>query len=164
MEYTMTSRSLQDTHELAQQLAKLVPLGSVVVLEGMLGSGKTTFTQGFGKALGVQRAIKSPTYTIVKDYSVEDGVFVHIDAYRLEDGGADTIDLDSYMTDDAIIFIEWAQFVADYLPLDYLCVRIEAQSDSTRRITISSIGNDDTYHQVVQQLMTFEKEEQQCKK
>ena len=67
----LSVKSSQETQALANELAALLHPGTVILLDGPLGSGKTTFTQGLGKALGVKRAIKSPTYTIVKEYSIE---------------------------------------------------------------------------------------------
>jgi len=93
------THSAQDTQALAASLAPVLPAGTWIRLEGDLGAGKTTFTQGLGKALGIARAIKSPTYTIVKEYDLEGQAaprLIHIDAYRLEEGGADTVDLASY--------------------------------------------------------------------
>ena len=84
------THSAQDTQALAASLAPVLPAGTWIRLEGDLGAGKTTFTQGLGKALGIARAIKSPTYTIVKEYDLEGQAaprLIHIDAYRLEEGG-----------------------------------------------------------------------------
>ncbi|MCW6666743.1 tRNA (adenosine(37)-N6)-threonylcarbamoyltransferase complex ATPase subunit type 1 TsaE [Aerococcaceae bacterium NML160702] len=140
--FQVMTKSATQTQELAVELARILPMGSVIVLEGNLGSGKTTFTQGLGKALGVQRAIKSPTYTIVKEYSIPQGDFIHIDAYRLEEGGADSIDLPSYLRHDAIVMIEWAVYVADYLPSDYLIVRFTpGVTPDERAVEFDAVGN-----------------------
>ena len=148
--------SSQETQALAAELAKVLQPGIVVLLDGPLGSGKTTFTQGLGKALGIKRAIKSPTYTIVKEYSIE-GVtpmdLIHIDAYRLETGGADSIDLHSYLRPDTVVFIEWSQFIADYLPENFIKIRFVPQSElNNRQIEISVNG--ETNNQAYQQLVT----------
>lgn len=148
--------SSQETQALAAELAKVLQPGTVVLLDGPLGSGKTTFTQGLGKALGIKRAIKSPTYTIVKEYSIE-GVtpldLIHIDAYRLETGGADSIDLHSYLRPDTVVFIEWSQFIADYLPETFIKIRFVPQSElNNRQIEISVHG--ETNNQAYQQLVT----------
>lgn len=148
--------SSQETQALAAELAKVLQPGIVVLLDGPLGSGKTTFAQGLGKALGIKRAIKSPTYTIVKEYSIE-GVtpldLIHIDAYRLETGGADSIDLHSYLRPDTVVFIEWSQFIADYLPETFIKIRFVPQSElNNRQIEISVNG--ETNNQAYQQLVT----------
>ncbi len=127
------TQSSQETQLFAALLAQYIHKGQVIRLEGPLGSGKTTFTQGLGRALGIQRAIKSPTYTIVKNYPLEEGEFIHIDAYRLEEGGADTVDIDAFMHADAITLIEWAQFIEDYLPEKYLTIYFELSDDFNHR-------------------------------
>ena len=145
------TNSAKETQSLAKALARCIQPGMVVLLEGNLGSGKTTFTQGFGKALGVQRAIKSPTYTIVKEYALQDREFIHIDAYRLEDGGADSIDLPHYIRHDAIVMIEWAIYLEDYLPKEYLVVRFSlGESECERVIEVEGVGN--AYTSLVEQL------------
>lgn len=130
--------NLEGTQALAKKLAQNLELGSVIELVGNLGAGKTTFTQALGKALGVSRPIKSPTYSIVKEYPIPGGLFVHIDAYRLEEGGADTIDLDSYLNQNAILVVEWAQFIEEYLPDDRLVVEFQTSDHWDQRTIIIS--------------------------
>lgn len=153
---SLSVTSSQETQALAAELAKVLQPGTVVLLDGPLGSGKTTFTQGLGKSLGIKRAIKSPTYTIVKEYSIEGTTpleLIHIDAYRLESGGADSIDLHSYLRPDTVVFIEWSQFIADYLPETFIKIRFVPQSELTnRQIEISVHGEKHT--QAYQQLVT----------
>ncbi|MBG9989386.1 tRNA (adenosine(37)-N6)-threonylcarbamoyltransferase complex ATPase subunit type 1 TsaE [Aerococcaceae bacterium DSM 111176] len=135
------TKSPEETKDFAARLSKQLKLGQVIRLEGPLGSGKTTFTQGLGRALGIQRAIKSPTYTIVKNYPLEKGEFIHIDAYRLEEGGADTVDIDMFIHSEAITLIEWGQFIEDYLPEKYLLITFELQDEfHDRRITLEMIN------------------------
>lgn len=153
----LTVNSSQETQKLAAELAQVLQTGTVVILDGPLGSGKTTFTQGLGKALGIKRAIKSPTYTIVKEYSIEgDSPFelIHIDAYRLETGGADSIDLHSYLRPDTIVFIEWSQYLADYLPETYIQISFVPQSEMTKRqIEISVHGEKETETETYKQIV-----------
>lgn len=155
----LSVNSSQETQSLAAELAKVLQAGTVVLLDGPLGSGKTTFTQGLGKALGIRRAIKSPTYTIVKEYSIEGETpleLIHIDAYRLETGGADSIDLHSYLRSDTVVFIEWSEYIADYLPETFIKISFKPQSELTKRqIEISVHGEDDTvaYKQLVAKWM-----------
>lgn len=125
--------SVEETQALASTIAKHILPRTVILLEGPLGSGKTTFTQAFGKALGIKRAIKSPTYTIVKEYPLDKGMLIHIDAYRLEDGGAETIDLDRYLDEDTIILIEWATFLEEYLPEDRIKIIFRPKDNANER-------------------------------
>lgn len=129
------STSPETTQHIAQTLIELLPKGSVVLLEGNLGSGKTTFTKGIGAGLNIKRAIKSPTYTMIKEYPLDNGgLLVHMDAYRLEEGGEETVDLLYYLTDQNYIFIEWSQFLEDSLPDDYLKVRFTPQESLNDRL------------------------------
>lgn len=145
----IVSRNLSDTQELAQALASVIQPGSLILLQGPLGSGKTAFTQAFGRALGVERAIKSPTYTIVKEYLIERPAerLVHIDAYRLESGGADTIDWDYYFDKDAICLIEWPKFALDHLPTDYIQVDFSLLGGQMRSIEIQVADQANQLHQ-----------------
>lgn len=145
--------AVEETQEIAKRLATKAQPGMVILLDGPLGSGKTTFTQAFGKALGIQRAIKSPTYTIVKEYDYSTGKMVHIDAYRLEEGGADTIDLAGYLATDAIILIEWSEFLSDYLPENRLRITFVPQENPSERVMqIQSEGNNgERYEQLMTQ-------------
>ncbi|HFI0463172.1 TPA: tRNA (adenosine(37)-N6)-threonylcarbamoyltransferase complex ATPase subunit type 1 TsaE [Streptococcus suis] len=133
---------LEETQDLAQKIASQLKAGDLVELKGPLGVGKTTFTQALGKALGVKRPIKSPTYAIVKEYPLDPTSLVHIDAYRLEEGGAETVDISLYLEGAYILVVEWAQFLEDYLPEDRLVITFEkGQGLEERLITIESVGS-----------------------
>ena len=138
------THSAQDTQALAASRAPVLPAGTWIRLEGDLGAGKTTFTQGLGKALGIARAIKSPTYTIVKEYDLEGQPaprLIHIDAYRLEEGGADTVDLASYRQQGDLVLVEWAQFIETELPTAYLDLALSyGQEGDDRVLTIQWVG------------------------
>lgn len=143
------SEDLQDTQELARQCAQVIQPGTLLLLKGPLGSGKTAFTQALGKALGIQRAVKSPTYTIIKEYDLpaSERRLVHVDAYRLEDGGADTVDLEPYFDDRTICVIEWPQFIEEYLPNDYLEINFEPQGLDQRRLSLVLASGASPKHQ-----------------
>lgn len=143
--------NLEETQKLAQKLAPQLKTGMTVLLKGPLGSGKTAFVKAVGKALGVERAIKSPTYTIVKTYELpgREEELVHVDAYRLEKGYAESIDLDAYLNAGAIIFIEWPQYVKEFLPDNYLMIEFELLDLDRRELTFSQVGD---YQQTQQDL------------
>lgn len=143
--------SITDTQALATKMAPLLKPGMVILLDGPLGSGKTTFTQKIGKELGVKRAIKSPTYTIVKEYPLSEVNLIHIDAYRLEEGGADTIDFYSYLNEPSIIFIEWSEYLDDYLPLNRIRLKFVPQTDPNQREIILTLEGNET--ELYQELM-----------
>lgn len=146
------THSTEETHALAAKVAQQLKLGMVLSLVGDLGAGKTTFTQGLGKALGIKRLIKSPTYTLVKEYPLFDGNLLHIDAYRLEDGGAMDLDLPSLMQPDTITVIEWAEFIQEDIPQDYLEIYISMQASGDRKISFRAVGDKPIYQEMIHQL------------
>lgn len=126
-----------DTQRLAQQLATL-PLSGSVWLTGDLGAGKTTLTRYWLQALGHNGTVKSPTYTLVEPYSIQqsDGVMkpvYHADLYRLQDPEElSFIGFDEYFDEpNALIIIEWASRADSYLPPPTLFIDIN-QSDSVK--------------------------------
>lgn len=141
------------TKTFAQDLSPWLKPGMVISLEGRLGSGKTTFTQGLAKALGVKRAVKSPTYTIVKEYDLQEPYqLIHIDAYRLENLGGDSIDLPFYLKEDKLVLIEWAEFIQDDLPEDYLILTFQVLEDGQRKIGIRSSRPGSVYDELIEEL------------
>ena len=89
MDYKFTSRSEQDTMELAENIESEKFPGMVICLDGELGSGKTIFVKGFAKSLGIDENITSPTFNIVKEYETGELPLYHMDVYRLEDTNED---------------------------------------------------------------------------
>lgn len=130
----------EETEQLAQKLALLLRPNDVVTLTGDLGAGKTTFTKGLGKGLGVKRTINSPTFTIVKTYQGEKPLY-HIDAYRLEDQEED-IGFDDYFYGDGITVVEWPSFIASFLPKERLAIEItRTEAEHGRMIVFKPIGS-----------------------
>ena len=79
----LKATSLRETHEIASQIAGLTSAGDLILLVGGLGAGKTAFAQGFGKALGIEEPITSPTFTLAREYKGQMQMH-HLDVYRLE--------------------------------------------------------------------------------
>lgn len=94
------------------------------MLDGDLGAGKTTFTKGLALGLGIKKNVKSPTFTIVREYHEGRLPLYHMDVYRLEDASADDIGLDEYFNGDGVSVVEWSQFIDDELPNEYLIIHI----------------------------------------
>lgn len=108
----------------------------LLLLNGDLGAGKTTLTQGIGYALGVRRPVKSPTFTIVREYAEAKLPIYHMDFYRLENSDLSSIDLNSYLSEPGLVIIEWPEVIQGYLPDQYLQVvirRVDDSWDSTKR-------------------------------
>ncbi|VED27049.1 tRNA (adenosine(37)-N6)-threonylcarbamoyltransferase complex ATPase subunit type 1 TsaE [Staphylococcus warneri] len=134
--------SIKDKNEMkqfAKRLVALVQPGDLVLLNGDLGAGKTTFTQFIGEALGVKRTINSPTFNIIKSYKGTNLKLHHMDCYRLEDSDED-LGFDEYFEDDALTVIEWSQFIEDLLPNESLTINIEVIDETSRHITIEAKG------------------------
>ena len=136
------TKSIKETHKLAEKLAKDIlntksDKAAVLALVGELGSGKTTFTQGFAKALDIKEQITSPTFVILKRFKN----LIHIDAYRIDDP-KEILDLGwEEMLDNSknIILIEWAEKIKKILPKSYYLIKFEHKSESERTIDTSVI-------------------------
>ena len=85
--FTLQAKNEEETMAIAAQLAQLLEPKDVILLEGDLGAGKTTFTKGLAKGLGIETVIKSPTYTLIREYTKGRLPLYHMDVYRLEDVG-----------------------------------------------------------------------------
>lgn len=139
---TITLRSETDTQRLAKQLAELSLSGSVW-LSGDLGAGKTTLTRYWLQALGHKGAVKSPTYTLVEPYQIEqhDGSVkpvYHADLYRLQDAEElSFIGFDEYLDEpNALIIIEWPSRADSYLPPPTLFIDMTQGVNDTRQIEL----------------------------
>ena len=132
--------SLEETANFACQMADLCR-GKVItiMLDGDLGAGKTTWTQSFGKALGVTKTINSPTFTIMKSYKQADGQpLSHIDAYRLEGMHQDLGFEDCF--DSGICVVEWGGYIADQLPEDHIEISLTEGEDENRVMDMKGTG------------------------
>ena len=129
--------SPEETEEVAARLARALAPGDVVTVSGELGSGKTTFVRGAARALGVTRAVTSPTFTIGHRYEARPDVS-HLDLYRLhgvspEEWG----DLEPYFAD-AIAFVEWPEAGEGWLPPPRVAVRLRHVDPRHRSIELES--------------------------
>jgi tRNA threonylcarbamoyladenosine biosynthesis protein TsaE len=113
----------------------------VILLDGDLGSGKTTFTKGLARAIGITDVVNSPTYTIMKKYKTPDRlkVLYHLDLYRLEGVGSD-FDLEEYIDGLGMIVVEWPFQANELLPKDYLLVTIKKIGINEREFTLKCVG------------------------
>lgn len=127
-----TTGSVGATQALAAAVAPLIDDGDLLVLVGDLGAGKTAFTQGMSRALGVTVAVTSPTFTLANRY--EGRLIVnHLDVYRIE-ALAEAEDLALVeLLDEGVTLIEWGDVILPALPDDRLDVRITFGSDDDDR-------------------------------
>ncbi len=138
---THITQSAQETAALGEKLGALVGSRAVVCLYGELGAGKTIFSQGFARGVGVTTRLLSPTFIIVRRYEIphKESMLYHIDLYRTADmTDLATLGLEEIFTDpQAIVLIEWAQYIKDMLPAGRIDVEFSEVLDDTRTITIT---------------------------
>lgn len=145
----MTTLFLTDaeaTRSLGVRLGKSLPAGSVILLEGDLGAGKTTLVQGIGKGLGIEDSIVSPTFTLINEYLEGRIPLYHLDLYRLEPSEVESLNLESYWEGLefplGIVAIEWAERLP-YKPPSYLHVYLRYDEESGRKAELVSVGGFD---------------------
>ena len=143
------TNSNEETIKLGEKLGNLLNKGDVVLLVGDLSGGKTTLTKGIGKALGVERIINSPTFTIVKTYKGKKANLYHLDLYRL-DGLNNDFDLEDYIETDGVCVIEWPHQVDELLPDEYININLSIKGLNESEITIDSKGK--RYEKIVGEL------------
>ncbi len=113
----------------------------VLLLDGELGSGKTTLAQGIAQGFGITDIVNSPSYTILKKYQtpVDRRGFYHLDLYRLSTIG-DDFDLEEYIDGNGLVVIEWPFQVEELLPKDYMLIKINKIGISEREFEITCVG------------------------
>lgn len=133
------SRSVEETEAFGERLGRALPPGAVVALDGELGSGKTALVRGLARGLGVEGAVRSPTFTLLHEHAGPVPLH-HFDAWMagrerdfLDSGGAD------YLGGDGVAAVEWAERVIEYLPLPRLHVALSPLAMETRAIELSLV-------------------------
>jgi len=133
--------SVDDTRALAAGVASHAQAGDLIVLAGDLGAGKTAFTQGLAQGLGVEEAVTSPAFVLVRSYAGRLPL-THLDVYRL-DHIQEVVDLGIAEIVDAggVTVVEWGDVVTPALPADFLEVRLEqGDADDDRRVVLDAVG------------------------
>lgn len=124
MEYD--SLSAKNTYDIAKKLGEKACAGDVVCLIGDLGVGKTLFSQGFAKGLGIEESVNSPTFTIVQVYEEGRLPLYHFDVYRIDDSEEmEEIGFSEMIYGEGVCLIEWADRISDILPEHYTNIVIE---------------------------------------
>lgn len=144
MSATLQVNSAQEMINLGKKIGATAKGGDLLLLAGDLGAGKTTLTKGIARALGIRRPVKSPTFTIVREYREGKMPLFHMDMYRLENGDLSSIDLPGYFAENGLIVMEWPQYVKDQLPANFLELtlrRVDDSWDSTKRtVAVKAVG------------------------
>ena len=136
-------QSVEETQNLAKRLARNIYPGTTISLIGDLGAGKTTFTKGFARQMGIKDHVTSPTFKLISEYQGEKYRLNHIDAYRMN-GPEDFLNIggEEYLiSKNSITIIEWGDLLNDILPSKTIRVnfeRIKSPKES-RKIKISGI-------------------------
>src|SRR4028118_4 len=134
---TIFLANAEATRALGVHLGQSLPTGSTILLEGDLGSGKTTLVQGLGKGLGITEPIVSPTFTLINEYLEGRLPLYHLDLYRLKPSQVEALNPEIYWegmeVPPGIVAIEWAQRLP-YQPSNYLRICLTYQSDRTQGI------------------------------
>lgn len=123
----------------AENLGRQLSAGDILILTGDLGAGKTTFTKGLGLGLDIQQMIKSPTFTIVREYLGRLPLY-HMDVYRIGDD-PDSFDMESYFEAGGVSVIEWGELLAADMPAEYLEIIFSRLSaEDIREIQLTAHG------------------------
>ena len=128
----------EETGEFAEKLASYLQPGDVLTLEGDLGAGKTTFTKGLAKGLGITKTVNSPTFTIIKEYRGRLPLY-HMDVYRVDDSFED-LGFDEYFEGEGVTVVEWAHLIQEQLPEELLSLSLYREGDTSRKIVLKPIG------------------------
>ena len=159
--FTLTAKNEEETTWIAAQLAQLLEPKDVILLEGDLGAGKTTFTKGLAKGLGIDTVIKSPTYTLIREYTKGRLPLYHMDVYRLEDVGGDDMGLEEYLYGNGVSVIEWATFIEEELPDAYLTIQLVPTGEFYENREVIFIPTGERYDAMVETLQGILKKEGQ---
>jgi tRNA threonylcarbamoyladenosine biosynthesis protein TsaE len=138
---TARTKSVDDTRAMAAEMSALARPGDLIVVAGDLGTGKTAFTQGFARGLGVTEPVTSPSFVLMRTYEGRIPL-IHLDVYRL-DNLQELIDLGiaEMLDGDGVTLIEWGDVVAPALPADFLEVRLElSDSPDDRTVAMRVVG------------------------
>lgn len=140
------SNNKEETADFGMKLARTAKPGDVFCLRGDLGVGKTVFSQGFARGLGITEPVSSPTFTIVQEYDGGRLPFYHMDVYRIsEPEEMYEVGFDDMLAGGGVCLIEWADLISELLPEKYYLVTIEKDAFrgfDYRKITVLAKGEE----------------------
>ncbi|MGX6970035.1 tRNA (adenosine(37)-N6)-threonylcarbamoyltransferase complex ATPase subunit type 1 TsaE [Vagococcus bubulae] len=147
-----------DTQSIGEKLSELAQPGDIFILTGELGAGKTTFSKGFAKGLGITQMIKSPTYTLIREYDSGRLPLYHMDVYRLE-GAGDDLGLEEYLDGEGVCLIEWGELIKDTMDNEFIELILHKTPEDTRFLTVEHDGATERYNQINALMTTLEKDQ-----
>lgn len=136
--YEVITSASEESMHVAERLGTMLEAQDVIVLEGDLGAGKTTFTKGLAKGLEIRRVVNSPTFNIIKEYKGRLPLY-HMDVYRLGESEED-LGFDDYFYGDGVTVVEWAHLIQSYLPSSLLKISLFHKGDTNRKIVFEPVG------------------------
>ena len=134
--------SVKQTKRFAYDFAKKIKKGTVISLNGNLGTGKTTFAQGFAKGMGVEQHVGSPTFKLVSEYIGKKMNLYHVDCYRLN-GVTDFLNMGGetlLLPEDGVCLFEWASIIKDVLPEDVIKIDFTRYKDEPEKRKLNIFG------------------------
>ena len=149
-QYELHTMDSGTTAQFAAQFAEHLQPGDVIALEGDLGAGKTTFTKGLARGLGVKRNVNSPTFTIIKEYLGRMPLY-HMDVYRVADSYED-LGFDEYFDGDGVTVVEWAHLIEEQLPHEYLTIFLYHEGQENRKMVFIPKGK--RYEQLCKEIFS----------
>lgn len=132
----------EETIRLGRSLGTVASRGSVFLMRGGLGAGKTTFVRGFAAGLDCREDVQSPTFTYVLEYLSGRLPLYHLDLYRLAETTEVEMDwLDEYLFGEGVAVVEWSEYLGGYAPEDAFCIHfLLSEADERRLVTLSAAG------------------------
>lgn len=132
---------INDIEHVAKQVSDALT-GKMLLLYGSMGAGKTTFVKAFAKALGSKDDVSSPTFSIINDYELDDGLLYHFDLYRIKDQEeAMQFGIEDYLSSGQWIVIEWPETIMDLLPDDADVMLLTVNEDQSRTLKLDKKHN-----------------------
>lgn len=137
-----------DTQRAGEEFARVLRSGDIVLLSGPLGAGKTTFTKGVAKGLGVIERVTSPTFTMVREHQCHNDLGIvtlqHCDVYRVE-SLAEILDLDlgELAEESAVVLVEWGELAESLFGREVLRVEIDVDDDDVRTLRVDGALDDE---------------------
>ncbi len=148
----LKSKSPQETYRTGHEIGQMLNEGSLILLSGELGAGKTCLAQGIARGAGYNGYVASPSFVLVREYSGRCNIY-HIDFYRLEDiAEIAELGMDDYIYGDGVCIIEWAEKAAGYMPEENLAIILEhiPGEDESRFVRFAATG--ERYENLLEEL------------